>query len=137
MEALGRTETYDGIFRQERPLIPQKALREALVNAVAHRDYTITGSSVMLEVFSDRIEVTSPGTLPNHMTPEKVKKGSPPRSRNDGMAHAMVDYHLMERRGRGWPLMRQEMRAFNGTEPDLVNSTDGKFVQVTFRLHPS
>lgn len=137
MEALGRTETYDGVFRQERPLIPRKALREALVNAVAHRDYALTGSSVMLEVFSDRVEVTSPGTLPNYMTPEKVKKGSPPRSRNEWMATAMVDYHLMERRGRGWPLMRREMRAFNGTDPELVNSIEGKFTQVTFRLHPS
>ena len=137
MEALGRTETYDGVFRQERPLIPQKVLREALVNAVVHRDYTITGSSVMLDVFSDRVEVTSPGMLPNHMTPEKVKKGSPPRSRNDGMAHAMVDYDLMEQRGRGWPVMYRGMRTFNGTEPELVNSADGKFVRVTFRLHPS
>lgn len=137
MEALGRTETYDGVFRQERPLIPRKALREALVNAVAHRDYALTGASVMLEVFSDRVEVTSPGTLPYRMTPETVKKGSPPRSRNEWMATAMVDYRLMKRRGRGWPLMRREMRAFNGTEPELVNSAEGKFVRVTFRLRPS
>lgn len=137
MEALGRTETYDGVFRQERPLIPRKALREALVNAVAHRDYALTGASVMLEVFSDRVEVTSPGTLPYRMTPETVKKGSPPRSRNEWMATAMVDYRLMKRRGRGWPLMRREMRDFNGTEPELVNSAEGKFVRVTFRLRPS
>lgn len=136
MEALGRTETYDGVFRQERPLIPRKALREALVNAVAHRDYALIGASVMLEVFSDRVEVTSPGTLPYRMTPETVKKGSPPRSRNEWMATAMVDYRLMERRGRGWPLMRREMRDFNDTEPELVNSADGKFVRVTFRLRP-
>lgn len=137
MEVLGRTETYDDIFRQERPLIPRNVLREALVNAVAHRDYAITGSSVMLEVFSDRVEVTSPGTLPNHMTADSVINGSLPRSRNEWMANAMVDYRLMERRGRGWPLMRREMRDFNGTEPELVNSADGKFVRVTFRLRPS
>ena len=136
MEALGRTETYDGVFRQERPLIPRNVLREALVNAVAHRDYALTGSSVMFEVFSDRVEVTSPGTLPNHMTADSVINGSLPRSRNEWMANAMVDYRLMERRGRGWPLMRREMRDFNDTDPELVNSADGKFVRVTFRLHP-
>ncbi len=137
MEALGRTETYDGVFRQERPLIPRNVLREALVNAVAHRDYALTGASVMLEVFSDRVEVTSPGTLPNRMTADRVMNGSLPRSRNEWMANAMVDYRLMERRGRGWPLMRREMRAFNDTDPELVNSADGKFVRVTFRLRPS
>ena len=137
MEALGRTETYDGVFRQERPLIPRKALREALVNAVAHRDYALIGASVMLEVFSHRVEVTSPGTLPNHMTADSVINGSLPRSRNEWMANAMIDYRMMERRGRGWPLMRREMRDFNGTEPELVNSANGKFVRVTFRLRPS
>ena len=137
MEVLGRTETYDSVFRQERPLIPQKVLREALVNAVAHRDYALTGASVMLEVFSDRIEVTSPGTLPNHMTADSVINSSLPRSRNEWMANAMVVFRLMEQRGRGWPLMRREMRDFNGTEPELVNSAEGKFVRVTFRRHPS
>lgn len=134
MEALGRTETYDGVFRQERPLIPRNVLREALVNAVAHRDYALTGASVMLEVFSDRVEVTSPGTLPNRMTADSVMNGSLPRSRNEWMANAMI---VSKQRGCGWPLMRREMRAFNGTKPELVNSADGKFVRVTFRLRPS
>ena len=133
MEVLGRTETYDDIFRQENSVIPRNVLREALVNAVAHRDYALTGASVMLEVFSDRVEVTSPGTLPNHMTADSVINGSLPRSRNEWMANAMVDYRLMEQRGRGWPLMRREMRTFNGTEPELVNSAEGNFVRVTFQ----
>lgn len=90
----------------------------------------------MLEVFSDRVEVTSPGMLPNRMTADNVIKGSPPTARNEWMVTAMVDYRLMERRGRGWPLMRREMMAFNGTEPELVNSAEDKFVRVTFRLHP-
>ena len=48
--------------------------------------------------------------------------------------HAMVVTRLMERRGRGWPLMRRTMREFNGTEPDILNEERGKFVRVTFRL---
>ena len=62
---LGRFESYRGIIREDRSLLPEKALREALVNAVAHRDYAITGSKVLLEVFSRHVDVTSPGGLPN------------------------------------------------------------------------
>lgn len=133
--SLGRTEIYRGLFREDRPLIPESVLREALVNAVVHRDYAITGSPVLLEVFDDRIDVTSPGTLPNHMTVESVRIGSRPRSRNESMAHAMVVAGLMEQRGRGWPVMRRAMLAFNDTEPEILNDRDGKIVRVTFRLN--
>ena len=134
--SLGRTEAYRGLHRTDVPPVPEDALREALVNAVIHRDYALTGSQVLLEAFADRIDVTSPGTLPNHMTVEQARSGGAPRSRNEMMANAMVVRRLMERRGRGWLLMRQAMRAFNGTEPALVNDPDGRFVRVTFRLGP-
>ena len=130
---LGRREIYRGILREDIPLIPEQAIREALVNAVIHREYAITGSPVLFEVFSDRVDVTSPGALPNHMEAESVRAGSRPRSRNESMAHAMVVARLMERRGRGWPLMRRAMREFNETEPELVNEERGKFVRVSFR----
>ena len=133
---LGRREVYRGLLREDVPLVPERALREALVNAVIHREYAITGSHVQFEVFSDRIDVTSPGSLPNHMKVESVRSGSRPRSRNESMAHAMVVARLMERRGRGWPLMRRAMREFNGTEPELVNEERGKFVRVRFRIDP-
>ena len=134
--SFGRTETYRGLFREDRPLVPESVIREALVNAVVHRDYAITGSPVLLEVFDDRVSVTSPGALPNHMTVESVRAGSRPRSRNESMAHAMVIARLMERRGRGWLTMRRAMRAFNDTDPELVNDVDNRFVRVTFRLKP-
>ena len=134
--SFGRTETYRGLLREDRPLVPEPVIREALVNAVVHRDYAITGSPVLLEVFDDRVSVTSPGALPNHMTVESVRAGSRPRSRNESMAHAMVVARLMERRGRGWLTMSRAMRAFNDTEPEILNDRDGKFVRVTFRLKP-
>ena len=136
IKSLGRTETYAGLLREDRPLLPEPAIREALVNAVVHRDYAITGSPVLLEVFDDRVAVTSPGTLPNHMTVGSVRGGGRPRSRNEGMAHAMSVARLVERRGRGWPTMHRAMRAFNDTEPELVNDEEGKIVRVTFRLEP-
>ena len=130
--SVGRREMYEGIRRIEVPPVPEAALREALVNAVIHRDYAITGSQVLLEVFDDRIVVTSPGALPNHMTVDQARKGGAPRSRNEMMANAMVVGGLMERRGRGWLTMRHAMRRFNGTEPELVSDERNRFVRVTF-----
>lgn len=134
--SLGRREAYGGLFRKDIPLLPDEVLREGLVNAVIHRDYALTGSQVLLEVFSDRIVVTSPGTLPNHMTVEQARSGGAPRSRNEMMANAMVVRKLMERRGRGWLLMRYHMLEFNGTEPELISDEEGRFTRVTFRLEP-
>ncbi len=136
MRSLGRKESYKGLRRIDRPLVPDSALREVLVNAVIHRDYALTGSQILLEVFDDRVDVTSPGALPNHMTVEQARSGGAPRSRNEMMANAMVVHQLMERRGRGWLLMRQAMRSFNGTEPDLLNDRENRYVRVRFSRDP-
>ena len=135
--SLGRAEVYRGLHREDVPLLPESALREALVNAVIHRDYAITGSQVVLEVFDDRVVVTSPGALPSHMTVDQACKGGAPRSRNEMMANAMVVRGLMERRGRGWLMMRHAMRRFNGTEPTMENDERNRFVRVTFSLAAS
>lgn len=134
--ALGWEEDYEGAVRTDRPRLPTDALREALVNAVAHRDYALAGSPILLDVFPDRAEVTSPGTLPNHLTVEAVRAGGGPRSRNELMANLLLDAGLMEKRGRGFLVMRNAMRAFNGTEPDLVNDLGGGFVRVTLHRSP-
>lgn len=134
VRGLSRFESYRGLTREDLPLVPEKVLREAVVNAVAHRDYAVTGSKVLLEVFSDRIDVTSPGLLPNHMTVESVRAGGHPRSRNELMANFLLVMGLMEQRGRGWPIMRRAMREFNGTDAELLQDEGGKFVRVTLRL---
>lgn len=131
---LGRLESYHGLIREDRYLLPLEALRESLVNAVVHRDYAITGSKILLEVFGRRVDITSPGGLPNHMSVESVMAGGRPRSRNESMAHYMVTMGLMEQRGRGWPIMRNAMIRFNGTEPEISQGNDGTFVRVRFHL---
>lgn len=133
LKALGVREQYGEIRRTDAMVVPERAVREALVNAVAHRDYAITGSSVLLEVFTDRVDITSPGVLPNHMTEATVLAGAAPRARNQLIVHFLLASGFMERRGRGFPIMRKEMRAFNGTEPALCNAADGRFVRVTLR----
>lgn len=134
LRGLGKFERYQDLKREDVFLVPPKALREALVNAVAHRDYAVTGSKVLLEVFSDRIDVTSPGLLPNRMTVESAVAGGHPRSRNELMANYLLVMGLMEQRGRGWPVIRRAMQEFNGTDAELVQNEGGKFVRVTLRL---
>ena len=131
---IGRFESYRSLIREDRPLLPRPAIREALVNAVVHRDYAVTGSKVLFEVFSRRVDVTSPGVLPNHMKVESVRAGAHPRSRNESLANFMLAMGFMEQRGRGWPLMRRIMREFNGNEPEIVQDDHNKYVRVTFRL---
>lgn len=133
---LTRLETYHGLRRKDQRLLPLPALREALVNAVAHRDYAITGSKIQLDVFASRVEVTSPGTLPNHMTADSVRAGGRARSRNESMANYLLALGFMERRGRGWPVMRQAMLDFNDTEPEIDHDRDSGFVRVRFHLQP-
>ncbi len=133
LRGLGRQERYEGLLREDRFVLPQRAFREALVNAVAHRDYSLVGAKIQVDVFDDRVEVTSPGALPNHKTPESVERGGPPRSRNEAMANFLLVQRLMEQRGTGFPRVRKAMQAFNGTIPELRTSESERWVRVTFR----
>lgn len=131
VKGLGHFERYDGVVRTDTPLVPLVAVREAVVNAVAHRDYAIMGSKVQIEVFSDRVVITSPGRLPNGITIDSVVRGGNPRSRNESIAHFLVVMGKMEQRGRGWPVIRRAMAAHNGTEPELEEDRESRWVRVT------
>ncbi|MBM4398083.1 MAG: putative DNA binding domain-containing protein [Deltaproteobacteria bacterium] len=131
---LRRNESLRGLTREDVPLVPVAAAREVLVNAVAHRDYAITGSKILVEVFLDRVVVTSPGSLPNGLTIESVVRGGNPRSRNESMANFLVSARKMEQRGRGWPIVRRAMSRHNGTEPEILEDRSARFVRVTLRL---
>ena len=136
VRSFGWREEYEGLYRRDVPLVPEDALREALVNAVVHRDYNIIGSPVSLDVLRDRVLVTSPGALPNHVTEESVRAGGRPRSRNQLMVHAMMVARMMEIRGRGWLLMKEAMERFDRPEPEIENDPVGRTVRVTLRHAP-
>ncbi|NOY26996.1 MAG: transcriptional regulator [Oligoflexia bacterium] len=137
LRSLGRQERYRGLVREDLWIVPQKAVRECLVNAVAHRDYSILGARILVEVFDDRLVVTSPGALPNHKRPESVLAGGVPRSRNEAIANVLFDLGLMEQRGSGYPRISREMRTFNGTDPLLEHDGDERWVRVTlWRIVP-
>ena len=94
-------------------------MRELIVNSVVHRDYSIEGADVMLCVFSDRLEVQSPGRLPNTVTVEGMRWGVR-YSRNQNLVNIMRDYGYVDARGMG---IRNKvipsMAAHNGTEPEF------------------
>jgi ATP-dependent DNA helicase RecG len=91
-----------GLFeREDEPLFPLEALREALVNAFCHRDYTSIGGAVSLAIFDDRLEVWSDGTLPFGLKPEDLKREHPSRPRNPLVAKIFYLRGIIERWGRG------------------------------------
>lgn len=90
--------------RVEEELIPEKVLREALVNALVHRDYSIQNQKTSVYFFEDRIEITNPGALPNTLTLEKLCYGhSAPR--NMFLLKYMDNYRYIDGLGRGIPTM--------------------------------
>lgn len=123
-------EIDDGGQRVDRSDYPFEALREAIVNAVAHRDYTISVMDIELSIYADRLEVISPGRLPNTVTVPKMKAGYR-ASRNELIKEILRDYRYIEATGLGVPRKIVEgMRAHNGTEPDLVEEEDRFLVRL-------
>ena len=95
---LPRNEHIGKVFREERPLYPAIALRELIANALIHQDMTITGAGPLIELFSDRMEVTNPGQP--LVQPDRFLD-APPRSRNEGLAALMRRMRLCEEQGTG------------------------------------
>ena len=110
----------DGARRIDRWEYPESVVREGLVNALVHRDYSIAGADVMLVVYADRLEIQSPGRLPNTVTVDRMKMGVR-HARNHTLVNVMHDYRYGDAGGMG---VRKKiipgMRDHNGTDPDLI-----------------
>lgn len=116
----------DELGRQDRPAYSLRALQEGIVNALAHRDYTVGGSQVRVFLFPDRIEISSPGRLPNTLTPADLFAGCQPIRRNQMLAGFLRDYvspitgrSYMEARGEGFLAMVRECQKTAGRAPAL------------------
>jgi len=105
------THLIEGVKRSDTYLFPIEALREGIVNAVCHRDYTITGSSVRLFVFNNRIEIRSPGGLPNTLTLDSIQFRQ--FTRNQVVASFLSGFGYMERRGKGILRIQKLCREYN------------------------
>ena len=113
--------------RRDIPQYSLQAVFEAVVNAVAHRDYSIAASKIRLHVFSDRLEIMSPGSIPNTMTVESLPLRQ--ATRNELLATmlsrcpldaAVIEakrHYFMERRGEGVPIILRESNELSGRLP--------------------
>ena len=104
---------------------PEEAVREAFINAIAHRDYTLTGGCITFYIYDDRIEIASPGNLPFPLTVETLGVKITPRHRNKNICGIFEKTKYMEHIGTGITRMRREMDEFNLPEPEFIN--DGYF----------
>ena len=121
------SEIQEGGRRIDRAVYPREALREACVNALIHRDYLLTGTTIELSVYSDRLEIVSPGRLPKGVTPERMRVGAR-TARNEILKDVMRDYGYLEHMGMGIPRkIVKGMQEHNGTEPGLIER-DERFV---------
>lgn len=110
----------DGRF-QEQVRYPEDACREALTNAIAHRDYTIEGRAIEVYVFDDRLEVRSPGALLSTVTVEGLRSlVGVHQSRNTAIARTLRELGYMREMGEGFRRMFQLMRAHDFVEPEIT-----------------
>lgn len=123
--------------REEHPQYSKRAVFEAIVNAVAHRDYAIPAARIRLLLFEDRLEIRSPGTIPNSMSLESMTELSLPR--NEVIANLLGRFYpledaslrrttLMDKRGDGVRVILAESLALSGREPiyDLIEDLELK-----------
>jgi len=130
-----------GIKNPERTEFPQYsvgAVFEALVNAVAHRDYSIYGSKIRLRIFSDRLEIYSPGTIPNTMTLESLPLRQYSRNEliSSLLARTPMNFDaidsprkfIMDKRGDGVPIIYSKSISVSGKKPiyELIDDTELK-----------
>ena len=102
-------EVVAGIRRETLPEYPVPVLREAVVNALAHRDYNLSGATVDITVWDDRVEIHSPGPLPGHITEYNMRTEH--YSRNPRIMRALKALGLVEEFGEGIDRMYREMES--------------------------
>ena len=124
-----RFEFVAGTRRDALPEYPEAVLREAVVNALAHRDYGLEGATVDITVWDDRIEVRSPGPLPGHITIDNMRDEH--YSRNPRIMRVLKTIGLVEECGEGIDRMYREMES-RLMEPPAFKATASS-VTVTLR----
>ncbi|HVF06914.1 MAG TPA: ATP-binding protein [Frankiaceae bacterium] len=127
--ALGRGGQFEDV-----PLVPEDAWLEALVNAVVHRSYSVSGDHIRIDVFDDRIEVSSPGRFPG-----LVRVDDPMNAvrfaRNPRIARVLADLRFGQELGEGIRRMFEQMRAA-GLDDPIYRQTSGS-VQVVLSGEPA
>lgn len=126
------TRTYEavsGLFREPIPEYPRAVVREALLNALAHRDYGRVGATIDVTVWDDRIEIRSPGPLAGHITVDNMRLEH--FSRNRRLMRTLRSMGLVEEYGEGVDRMFQEMESRLMHPPEFTATADS--LTVTLR----
>ena len=131
--------------RVELPQYSERAIFEAIVNAVIHRDYTIRGSKIRLFIFDDRLELYSPGQLNNTLTLDSMRVRQSTRNEMlasllwripvQGVLGSGDRQYFLERRGEGVWIIREETRKLTGIDP-IYDLIDGEELQLTIPSAP-
>jgi ATP-dependent DNA helicase RecG len=124
---LPKNEYIGEAFREERPMYPPIAIREIVANALIHQDMTVTGAGPLIEMFSDRVEITNPGAPliePSRMI------DFPPRSRNEALASIMRRMRICEEQGTGVDKVIRAVELFQLPPPNFKTVGDNMSVSV-------
>lgn len=112
-----------GLHREDIPEYPISVVREAIVNAVAHRDYSLRGDEIRLLMFNNRLEVYSPGRLPGHVTLDNLLDER--FSRNEAIVQVLSEMGFIERLGYGIDRMISVCQADGLPRPQFTETTAG------------
>ncbi len=124
------------LFFQEKFAYPVFALREALINAIAHRDYSREGRAIEIWMFDDRIEIRNPGRLPGPVKMKQLLRQERVHySRNPLLTRVLVDRGIMKALGGGLPQIFREMERHGLNPPELQE--EGDFYSLIFRNTPT
>jgi ATP-dependent DNA helicase RecG len=119
--------------RQDIEPYPSRAVREILDNAVAHTDYAIEGASIFVALFSDRLEISSPGTWPPGFSREEFESGVSLR-RNKAISRVLMRLTVIEGYGSGYDRITTACRDGGYPEPEWIEN--GPQIKVVLRPHP-
>lgn len=115
--------------RQEVLEIPEDALREAILNAIVHRDYFVRGANIQINIFSDRVEIISPGGLVKGITLKDL--GSKSLSRNNLLFGLMQRMDLIEKSGTGFLRIKKALKKYKLDKP--IIETDKNWFTLIFK----
>ncbi len=118
-----------GLKREEHAILPREAVREALVNAISHREYHLTGRSVEIRQYEDRLEIISPGSLPAYITLDNMVEEH--FSRNSRVVKGLYEWRYIEELGLGIDLIFNQMQQQGHPPPEF--QADQHTVVVTLR----
>ncbi len=143
-----RMAAVKSVGRVDLPQFDMSAVFEALVNAVAHRDYSVHGSKIRLRMFEDRLELYSPGSLANTLTVESLRYRQTARNETlcsllsrclvpDEPWLTLSRAHFMERRGEGVPIILDNSTQISGQEPEYRVLDDAELMLTIYGANPA